>query len=445
MPVERVVWRTFDPSPAQDVDGLARTDRSLLQRINDLLIEFENLWVTSVVDYDAREQAQLFGVDNERADQGIAALLFDEIGWDAERVFGTGGAWIRVLVSAAFAIIGITLLGLTLRNLVGRRPRKAVERGRVASRDAQRIDRALKRLGAPRPAHRPLLDHAPALTPDARDALVDVARVHYAVRFGGADRRTADDAIAALERIARAHTGAMRSRAAMTDEPVDALMPLDPDEHRAQLVGLAELLPERARVVDVGAGLGRVAIPLAESGRDVYAIDTEEAYLVGLESATADLPTPVRTRRADALDHDADLAHPAGPTDAALILGNTLALFEDTRACADMLIRLRATLAPTGVILIDHLHTFVWREVREGYWQEGVSEDGAMQLVWRDGDAVIAVREGDAVDASDDALRAHDTPMRLWSWGALHLLARCAGFSDPEARPAHHLVVLRPS
>jgi len=231
----------------------------------------------------------------------------------------------------------------------------------------------------------------------------------------------------------------------MTDEPVDALMPLDPDEHRAQLEGLSQFLPERARVVDVGAGLGRVAIPLAESGRDVCAIDTEEAYLVGLERATADLSTPVRTRRANALDPGADLAHPGGPTDAVLILGNTLALFEDTLACADLLARLRATLALGGALLIDHLHTVVWREVREGYWQEGVSEDGAMQLVWRDGDAVIALREGDAVDASNDELSARDTPIRLWSWGALRLLARCAGFSDPEAHPAHHLVVLRPS
>lgn len=229
----------------------------------------------------------------------------------------------------------------------------------------------------------------------------------------------------------------------MGHDAVDAAMPLDPEEHRAQLEGLARLLPERSRVIDIGAGLGRLAIPLAEAGHDVLAIDTEADWLAGVRGATSDLEHPVRTHRADALDPDADLAHPEGPADAVLILGNTLALFHDSLACADLFARLRPHLSEGGALYIDHLHTVVWREVREGYWQEGLSEGGDLQLAWDAGDCVVALRHEGDDRFGRDGLAPGDTPLRLWSWGALRLLARAGGFSDPQPLPEHHLVRFR--
>lgn len=229
----------------------------------------------------------------------------------------------------------------------------------------------------------------------------------------------------------------------MHDDPVDHVMPLDPDEHAAQIAYLLRTLNAGDRVVDVGAGLGRIAIPLAEQGVDVLAIDNDPSWLEGVGRATADLERPVVTRCADVLDVGADLAHPSGASDNVLILGNTLALFHDPMECVALFQRLRGTLSPGGALYIDHLHSVVWREVREGYWQEGVSEDGDMQMVWEEGDCVIALRTGEGVDPSSDRPGASDARMRLWSWGALQLLARCAGFSDPEALPDAHLVRFR--
>ncbi len=227
------------------------------------------------------------------------------------------------------------------------------------------------------------------------------------------------------------------------DDPIDATMPLEPEEHAAQLEGLSALIAGGDRVIDVGAGLGRIAIPLAERGCDVLAIDTEESWLVGVEQATSDLPNPVLTRQADVLDITTDLAHPRGRAHAVLILGNTLALFHDPIACAELFARLRGVMTPDGVLLVDHLHSVVWREVREGYWQEGVSEDGDLQMVWSPGDAVIAFRQGPDVDTARETVDDRDAPMRLWSWGALRLLARASGFSDPEAMLDRHLVAFR--
>ncbi|MEM1422862.1 MAG: class I SAM-dependent methyltransferase [Planctomycetota bacterium] len=228
----------------------------------------------------------------------------------------------------------------------------------------------------------------------------------------------------------------------MNDEHIDAAMPLEPGEHEKQLAGVLALFGAGARVVDVGAGLGRLAIPLAERGCDVLAIDSEPAWLAGIAGATSDLPVPVRTREADALADDADLSHPAGPADAVLILGNTLALVHDTVACCDLFERLRGVLKEGGAVYIDHAHDGVWREVAEGNWQEGVSEDGGMRLVWASGDPVVALRtDGDA--RRDGPIDARDERMRLWSWGELRLLARASGFSDPEAMPGHHLVRFR--
>lgn len=230
----------------------------------------------------------------------------------------------------------------------------------------------------------------------------------------------------------------------MSGDSVDASMPLEPEEHERQISGLVALIPTGVRVIDIGAGLGRVAIPLAERGCDVLAIDTEPAWLAGVEGATSDLDPPVRTRVCDVLESDAELEHPAGPADVVLILGNTLALFHDVRACAGLLARLRGVLAPGGAVYIDHAHDGVWDEVAQGNWQEGLSEEGDLRLVWSRGDSVVALRaEEDA--RRDGPMDDRDEPMRLWSWGALRLLALASGFSDPEPLSAHHLVRFRPS
>ena len=52
--------------------------------------------------------------------------------------------------------------------------------------------------------------------------------------------------------------------------------PLDPTDHVAQLEGVLQRVSTSDRVVDLGAGLGRIGRPLAECGCEVVAVAPAE-------------------------------------------------------------------------------------------------------------------------------------------------------------------------
>jgi ubiquinone/menaquinone biosynthesis C-methylase UbiE len=63
---------------------------------------------------------------------------------------------------------------------------------------------------------------------------------------------------------------------------------------------LAELAPEHGRVGDLGAGIGHVALPLAERGLDVVAIEPAQAMLERLGDLASTRGVPVRALHATA-------------------------------------------------------------------------------------------------------------------------------------------------
>lgn len=225
----------------------------------------------------------------------------------------------------------------------------------------------------------------------------------------------------------------------MNHAPNDDWFPLEPDEHERQLRALRRRLAGRPRrILDLGAGDGRLARPLADEGHTVFALDRDPA---ALERCAA---PNITTIHADALD-PRSLGAVSAPIDAALILGHTFLTFEDPMMALSLLLRLRRLLAPAGgALYLDAFPVPLWREIAEGNWQEGISEDAGAQLLWRDGDNVIALRAGDDVDDASWTLGPRDTPLRIWSFGELRLLAHAAGYDPPEAVPDDHLLILRP-
>lgn len=207
----------------------------------------------------------------------------------------------------------------------------------------------------------------------------------------------------------------------------DDWFPLDQDEHDAQVHAVLALLGgEGKRVLDLGAGGGRLARPLVEHGHSVLCIDRDEAALAACAAAGA------QTRRADLLDPDADLSFPDAPADAALLLGGTLMEITDTVEALRVFQRVRVSVRPGGWLALDGSLLEVWDDVAEGRWVSGVSEDGAWQMIWAEGDAVIALRRGDGVDPDEWEIREEDRTLRLWSRGALALLCESAGWGAPE-------------
>ncbi len=212
----------------------------------------------------------------------------------------------------------------------------------------------------------------------------------------------------------------------MTRE-TDDWFPLDEDEHAAQADAVLSLLGAPGkRVIDLGAGGGRLVKPLIERGHSVLAVDSDPAALEACAALGAE------TRRLDLLDEDIDLGFEDGLADAALLLGGTLMEVVDTRAALALFSRVRKAVRPGGWLAVDGSLLEVWDDVAEGGWVSGVSEDGAWQMIWAPGDAVIALRRGERVDPDDWEIGESDRLLRLWSAGALALLAEASGWGAPE-------------
>jgi SAM-dependent methyltransferase len=102
------------------------------------------------------------------------------------------------------------------------------------------------------------------------------------------------------------------------------------------------LVGRRARVLDVGSGMGRVAAALAARGHDVVAVEPDAA-LVAQSRATY---PGLEVQHADIL-----AAPLAAGFDLAVAVGNVMVfLAEDTERA--VLARLRSLLAPTGRVLV---------------------------------------------------------------------------------------------
>ena len=188
------LWLRFDASPPGSVAQAHRPPTGIVAAFASAWQWANNLWVRGVVSYDGRAQSDLLGDTYDRAIAGAMnkPLALRSIG-------GLEG----VLRSAALGVgvfAGVLLVGHLAPSLRGRRLLNSGARGPV-ERWVRRADAALERAGWPRPPGTPLLAHARTLAGDQREpgAIYDeLARLHYAVRFGGAEHSEAGDRAARL-------------------------------------------------------------------------------------------------------------------------------------------------------------------------------------------------------------------------------------------------------
>lgn len=218
---------------------------------------------------------------------------------------------------------------------------------------------------------------------------------------------------------------------------LDDLHPLDPDEHEQQLEGVLEHVSSTSRVVDLGAGIGRLACPLTvRSGCQLLAVDEDPSVLARTEWKEAG---SVEFLVEDLLGPGATW-HRRGPFDLALCLGNTLALFNDHQLVSTLFERLATALSPGGRFLIDDFPVWGWDAVHAGDWPSGISEDGTAQIVWVPGEPAFAFRTGEGVDPESDHPVPGERQLRLWSLSELGDLARRKGLKGPEHHPRQHLL-----
>jgi 2-polyprenyl-3-methyl-5-hydroxy-6-metoxy-1,4-benzoquinol methylase len=114
----------------------------------------------------------------------------------------------------------------------------------------------------------------------------------------------------------------------------------------AELGTLPLPLPSKAggTAVDLGAGFGMHAIPLARRGFSVVAIDTYDPLLQELVSRKGSLP--IRTVNADLLAFG---AHIAAPIDVIVCMGDTLTHLPNRSSVESLLGDVAASLGPGGI------------------------------------------------------------------------------------------------
>jgi len=217
----------------------------------------------------------------------------------------------------------------------------------------------------------------------------------------------------------------------------DNWFPLDDEQHEAQLSFLREL-PRPGPVLDLGCGDGRLLVPLSEAGFRVTGVDNDEEALAACRGR---LPadTAAELHAGDFLTDELP-GLKAGSYAAVLCLGNTFTLIHEPLSAVKLLKRIHDLLQPGGTFYIDAFCEDMWREVAEGYWQEGLSETGEAQLLWVPGDNVIALRYDEEVDIEADQVREKDRLYRLWTYGELRLLSELSGLAPPRVHHEGYLV-----
>ncbi len=236
------------------------------------------------------------------------------------------------------------------------------------------------------------------------------------------------------------------------DDWRDSQQPLDEADSLAEIAGVQAQLAAASRVLDLGCGAGRVLLPLIEAGHTVVGMDTRADFL---DQCQARIHERIEKRGGDASRAtlvQADVLHDwpptvrdAGPFDAVICLGRTLATVVSPDVTVELFRRIGEALRPGGVLLVDNFPDEFWADVAEGNWQEGVSEDGRWQMLWQPGDAVVAVRYGEAVDTENWTIGPADQPIRLWTAMDFALHAKMTGLSAPQREAEGRLLAFERS
>ncbi len=217
-------------------------------------------------------------------------------------------------------------------------------------------------------------------------------------------------------------------------EEVQLTLWTDDDNHAAaDNVERALQLPERATVLDVPCGEGRISIELAARGHEVTGIDLNETFLAAAARKAAERDVMVEWQQRDMRDLPFDAEF-----DAALNFGGSFGYFHEDDQNARAAAAAHRALRPGGRFLID-LPTAetIFPRFRDRLWRRAgdllvlsenryVEKTGRAETDW-------------TVVAPDGRREQRHSSIRLYTYRELVALLTDAGFTGVEGFDAGDL------
>ncbi len=193
-------------------------------------------------------------------------------------------------------------------------------------------------------------------------------------------------------------------------------------EAEAQLPGLLALCgPQVRTVLDLGAGPGRHALPLARAGLEVTAVDTSATLLAELERRARAAGLSIRIERADMREFSVPDAF-----DLVLMMWTTFGYFEDERDHERVLANVRASLAHGGRLLLDLLGLeYLCRHLQPVHLTE--YEDGRMLIERPTLTDNLTRLENQWLLIDGDRVQRAEFSHRVWSAAEIQALLRRSG------------------
>jgi protein-glutamine gamma-glutamyltransferase len=192
---QRIVWRTYDPSPAADVAALSRPPSGVIAWFSDAAVALEDFWLDNVVTFNSERQENLIDTPAllESLNDRIASL--SDSGEATAQSQSLMQRMTSVLLPVFLGVAGLVSLGFGLRGAIallgGGRSRTGPARA-ATTRDERRlaacaaaVDDALRKAGHPRPEWRPPLEHLRMLA-GTHAALADAAATVYRLWYESA-------------------------------------------------------------------------------------------------------------------------------------------------------------------------------------------------------------------------------------------------------------------
>lgn len=164
-------------------------------------------------------------------------------------------------------------------------------------------------------------------------------------------------------------------------------------------------------VLELGAGSGRIAVPLALAGYDVHAIDTDEAMLARGRDRWREFRGSVAAERLTFEQGDFFDLRPGPRFGLALMAVNTFLLAEDDRARLAILTTMRESLRPGGVAAV---------EVGTPDAAELERFDGRLQHEWLRLDPETGEDVSKTISAVHDAADDSVTLTQFYEWTPPH-------------------------